>query len=205
MPVAYQTSEGTDYAQVYVVAVQVRNHEQFDSKDRDTIETFRPVRVFFKLTEGNTLPDTVTFYADENAGSTVEPAAAVEGAYIWVADDHITNAETNKPWVRPGIANGRYYRLGVKTDQPGTWQLQPGDDMTLTPKPGPDNRWDTTNDNYVEDENIPPGPANTKAALGFLVGRGVDYSNPGIAPNLNYAGAAMPVFALPPITVRLKP
>lgn len=205
LPVAYQCQEGADYAQVYLVAVQVRNHEQFDARDRDVIDSFRPVRVFFKLTEGNTLPDTVTFYTDENAGTVTEPLAAVEGAYIWVADDHITNAEVGKPWVRPGIANGRYYRLGVKTDVAGTWQLQPGNDMTLTAKPGADNRWDTTGDNYTEDENIPPGPANTKAAFGFLVGRGVDYGNPGTAPNLNYTGSAMPVFALPPITVRLKP
>lgn len=224
MPVAYASALGSQYAQVYVCAVQVRTHDQFTATDIDSSDTvaesgpFLPVDVYFKLVEGGTVyPDTVVF--TDAAGSIQEVVAAAEGAYIWVADDNVT-AIPGTPgltWVRPGAANGRFYRLGVKRDDLGfgVWELQPGDDMDVTRAPGPNGTWDTTtpNDDEFKNENLPPrledsphpvATGNYAAlpgppARGLLVGRG---ATPGTTTR---AGTAMSLFALPPVTVRIQP
>jgi Tfp pilus assembly protein PilV len=231
VPVAYASQTGSAYASVYLVAIQSRANDQFTDSDRDKSETdttapFFPVACHFKLVEGgDSYPDTLVFTNGTNGAPADEPAAA-EGAFVWVADDNVTAKLSTFPTYKApsaGDANGRFYRLGAKRDDmgPGVWELQPGYDMTVTTTPGPDNDWNTTTDNQEQNENLPPRPTEKgsaaplggagysisgKAASGLLVGRGRERITNGTTVTYgNFAGNAMPLYALPPVTVRIHP
>lgn len=192
IPVAYRcdTPVGgmpVDRADVYLLAVQVRDKDQFLASDRDGT-TFQPKTCYFYLTEGDTSPDTITFTNSGGSLTAYDDPNACEGAYVWVVDDQVSGGN--------GRANGRYYRLGAKVDV-GTWQLQSGYDMPVTIDPGPDKQWGTADD-VRNSQNLPPRAIGQPAsggspAIGFIVG------------HTTGSGLAMDLFALPAMSVSLKP
>jgi hypothetical protein len=159
-------------AQVFVIPMQVQNRPQYQPADL-TGPTFAPVDVRVVLEERVSEQDLLRFYIgdDVSTGIQTDPTsvselAAIEGAFVVIADDQFSIPKHN----------GRIYRLGEKVSA-GVWRLQPGYDMYFDV--GADNTVGTADDS---DENIPDYPVggapavSDKTAKAFLIGRGVDPS-----------------------------
>jgi type II secretory pathway pseudopilin PulG len=162
--------------EVYLVAMTARNRATFTDADV-TGYTFYPKQCSFYLTPRGAEPSWLTFTV-LNTQAPAEHAAAAEGAYVFVQDDHAT-----------GAANGRFYRLGAQVDnQTATWELLPGKDPVAI-APGLDGIWGTSDDIDVVGRNSP------LAAKGCLIGRGrIDLSNRAYSNNVE--GPAQDLFAV---------
>jgi hypothetical protein len=176
------------YAQVIVLAVEVRNRSTYETTkdirhyDPAAPATLEPRTVYVKLAEGNTEADQLQFYDGPGAGAaTIDEPAAGEGAFVIISDDQIAN----------GPLNGHIYRLGAQRVDiaPGRYELATGWDMEYRPADG-------------YNENIPPAVFSTPVdpnrvgtpAIAFIVGRGyADPTNPYVSAATPGAGFEGPV------------
>ncbi|MDB5332182.1 MAG: hypothetical protein JWP03_3333 [Phycisphaerales bacterium] len=116
----------SNFAQVIVIATQVRNRSTYGPEDFSLLGTPamanlqpRLLGASFTYNSNPSIPDQVTFTAD-GAGPVNGPAFVAEGAYVVVSDD--TGAASG------GGCNGYIYRVGNNISG-DTWELAPGNDM----------------------------------------------------------------------------
>src|SRR5665213_2149864 len=178
----YRRDFGSAYAQVIVIACQVRNASQYNQDTRSGSTPFntdllsngispsaappnlqaRPVMVTLNRSLNITQPDTMSFAPAPNSPD-FTPAVA-EGSFVVIADDR---SGLNPPAPQlPQTANGFIYRVGNPRpgQPPNNWELQPGNDTKAS--------------SYV-----PTGPV-----LAYIVGRRYDPS---------FTGAGTPIFSGP--------
>jgi prepilin-type N-terminal cleavage/methylation domain-containing protein len=141
-----KTVNGSGYAQVFVVPVQVQNRSQFDRSDYYASPApaspalynlqARPVTIkVWDKYQG--LETDMIGFDTSGSGSSPEKqdvAAVAEGAYVIVSDDNLAAPNT-------GALNGNIYRVGNRrsefdntADFPNhdVWELQPGNDYSPT-------------------------------------------------------------------------
>jgi type II secretory pathway pseudopilin PulG len=177
----YRREAGSPFAQVIVIATQVRNRTNFDSTDFLNVSgptgfqvpnlMARPVRVTLK--DGVNGPDTITFA--QASGTDYRPFVA-EGCYVVIGSDPgilippVPYPNNTPPQVRR-TANGYVFRVGLPRPDisPSTWELMPGNDM----------------------KGASYKPING-AVLAYIVGRG--HTNPDPRnPDANPSGPAMDI------------
>jgi hypothetical protein len=174
---------GNGYAQLFVVACQVRARSTygpnpdltFNGADPVNLQA-RPVTINIVNNVNSTGVDWITFTERGQAGALT---AIAEGTYVIVANDPGSAAPN------AGLFNGRIYRVGAPATDLGsgappadTWELQAGSDYTQNP--GPDNDIATTGDNI--DIGADAGA--------WIVGREPDTET---APATDYRGTAQDI------------
>ncbi|WP_428937570.1 hypothetical protein [Fontivita pretiosa] len=182
-------------AQVFLFAVQARNTATFTQADitdwsrpyqpYDRVANLQPRPVAVKITsdgDGNVVDQVIQIGQWVPPGLSPAdtqdyPNAAVEGAYIIIADDRPDLAADD---VNRGRFNGRIYRIGVqRTDLgPNFWELAPGSEFV--PEPDPDGTGPLTAINGFDAVNA------------FIIGRG--YTNPA-DPRQGHSGPSMAISA----------
>jgi prepilin-type N-terminal cleavage/methylation domain-containing protein len=145
--------------------------------------TFRPQITYVYLTERINQPNLLTFVAKTGGGFVNEPRAG-EGAFVIIADSTASDTAGAIPANSGrgiGDLNGKVYRLGRQITDPnttppqliGSWELQPGYDMTYSVL--------STSPAVEYNENVPyrlssstaTPPTSGTPALAFIVGRGL--------------------------------
>jgi hypothetical protein len=187
------------YAQVIVIAVEVRNRSNYDAvKDLghynpNAPATLEPRKVYVKLAEGNTNADQLQFFDGDTPGAAAidEPAAA-EGAFVIISDDQlIDNPATASIFESNGMLNGHIYRLGTQRIDlgPGRYELASGWDMEYRPSDGYNENIPARNVSTPTNPAVPGAPA-----IAFIVGRGyTDPTSPYVNTGTPGAGFEGPV------------
>jgi hypothetical protein len=195
----YSRAQGVPFAKLVVFGMRIRNREAYVGEDKNTANNPpqtdvdrngnilaelepRPILIQVQnnnangpdycwidnLTQKGTPQETALANLSSASGAV---AAAAEGAYVIVSDDRVNDDTTGTPGINEnGLRNGKIYQLGAEvtgtanatappTAMTGTtrqFELVPGQDL------------------LSDDENIPAISKNagTKAAIGFVVGRG---------------------------------
>lgn len=173
----YSRDLASNFAKVYVFAVECRNASQFVNNDVYLPSAGSPApnlaarKVDVTVTEIANAQDQITI---SSAGSN-NYLAAVEGAYVIISDDAQVDNLATAAINEQGSANGRIARLGnlvASTATSVTYELAPGSDLVdSAARPG---------------EKIQNGVA-------FVIGRG--YADPNATPTFTsaYAGPSMAI------------
>lgn len=182
----YRRDPGSPYAQIIVIACQVRNRTNYDGNapqpaangadlyyNRGMQPNLQAKAVLVTVTHNTTGgADTVTF-APATSGQNFVPAVA-PGCYVVIAHDPF-GPSVQAP-IGPLTANGYVYRVGNPVlNVANTWELQPGND--------------TQNALYWPGHNPSTGANTAVRCNAFIVGQGYDPGNPGF----NFNGGAQDV------------
>jgi prepilin-type N-terminal cleavage/methylation domain-containing protein len=171
--------QAPSYAEVIVVPVQVRGRGAFDQRDlaqggatTGAYATLMPLPIQVKVTEGSA-NNSLNFADRCVITGGIGAGAAVTGAVIVLqGGPNGSQVDTAKRDVA-----GRIYRLGNPvTGLTNTWELMPGNDMTLSY--GPDGKVGGGDDQ----EETTTSPVDA-----WIVGQGLNYAVPG----LNFEGGNM--------------